>query len=192
MSASSFYSREELEQIGFANLGENVLISRKTSIYGAEKMEIGNNVRIDDFCFLMGKIKLGNYIHIAPYSNLVAGDAGIRMCDYSGVSSRVSIYAVSDDYSGGAMTNPTIPEKYTNVIKKPVVLEKHTIIGASSVVLPGVIVREGSSCGSMCLINKSTDSWSINVGIPAKKIGERKKDLLEMEYQFEEELKTVK
>ena len=109
------------------------------------------------------------------------------MCDYSGVSSRVSIYAVSDDYSGSAMTNPTVPEKYTNVIKKPVRLEKHSIIGASSVVLPGVIVREGSSCGSMSLINKSTEEWSINVGIPAKKIGNRKRDLLEMEKQFLQE-----
>ena len=187
MSESSFYSREELERIGFSSLGEDVLISRKTSIYGAEKMEIGSHVRIDDFCFLMGKVKLGNFIHIAPYSNLVAGDAGIEMQDYSGLSSRVSIYAVSDDYSGAAMTNPTVPKKYTNVIKQRVVLEKHSIIGASSVVLPGVTVREGTSCGSMCLINKSTEEWSINVGIPAKKIGNRKKDLLEMEKQLEQE-----
>lgn len=187
MSENSFYSRKELEEIGFLCLGKDVLISRKTSIYGAGKMEIGNHVRIDDFCILTGKIKLGDYIHIAAYSNLVAGDAGIEMCDYSGVSSRVSIYAVSDDYSGSAMTNPTVPEKYTNVIKKPVRLEKHSIIGASSVVLPGVIVREGSSCGSMSLINKSTEEWSINVGIPAKKIGNRKRDLLEMEKQFLQE-----
>lgn len=185
MSESSFYTRNELEKIGFASLGQDVLLSRKSSIYGAEKMEIGNHVRIDDFCFLMGKIKLGDYIHIAPYSNLVAGDAGIQMCDYSGVSSRVSIYAVSDDYSGAAMTNPTVPEEYTNVVKKPVLLEKHAIIGASSVVLPGVIIREGSSCGAMSLLNKSTEAWSINVGIPAKKIGNRKNDLL----VFEERLK---
>ena len=35
---SSFYSIEELQQIGFKSLGENVLISRKASIYGAEKI----------------------------------------------------------------------------------------------------------------------------------------------------------
>lgn len=186
MSKSSFYTRKELEEIGFANLGNDVLISRKSSIYGAEKMEIGNHVRIDDFCFLMGNIRLGDYIHIAPYSNLVAGDAGIQMCDYSGLSSRVSIYAVSDDYSGLAMTNPTVPDEYTNVIKKSVLIEKHAIIGASSVVLPGVVIREGSSCGSMSLINKSTDAWSINVGIPSRKIGDRKKDLLLLEEKLKE------
>lgn len=70
----SFYTREELLAIGFASVGENVLVSRKTSIYGAENMNIGNNVRIDDFCFLSGKITLGNYIHIAT-ATLLYGSA---------------------------------------------------------------------------------------------------------------------
>lgn len=185
---SSFYSIEELQQIGFKSLGENVLISRKASIYGAEKMEIGSHVRIDDFCFLMGKIKIGNYVHIAPYSNLVAGNTGIEMQDFSGVSSRVSIYAVSDDYSGEAMTNPTVPAEFTKVVEKPVKIEKHAIIGASCVVLPGVTVSEGSSCGAMTLVNKSTDPWSINVGIPGKKIADRKRNLLEIEKKFREHM----
>ncbi len=187
MSNSSFYTQEELEDLGFKKLGKNVLISKKVSIYGADKMEIGNNVRIDDFCFLMGKIIIGNHVHIAPYSNLVAGNAGIEMQDFSGISSRVSVYAVSDDYSGEAMTNPTVPEKYTNVISAPVIIEKHSIIGASSVILPGVTVRIGSSCGSMTLVNKSTEPWSINVGIPARKVSERKKNLLDLERKFQQE-----
>lgn len=185
---SSFYQREELEQLGFKSIGENVLISRKSSIYGAEQMEIGDNVRIDDFCFLMGKIKLGSYIHIAPYCNLVAGNAGIEMEDFSGLSSRVSVYAVTDDYSGGAMTNPTVPAEFTNVYEKMVKIEKHAIVGASCVILPGVIVSQGSSCGSMTLVNKSTEPWSINVGIPAKKIAERKKDVLDVEKKFWESM----
>lgn len=179
-----FYSRKELEEFGFKRVGENVKISKKCSIYMPEKMEIGNNVRIDDFCFLIGKITLGDYIHIAPFSNLVAGDAGIVMHDFSGVSSRVSVYAVTDDYSGASMTNPTVPSEYKNVFGAEVIIEKHSIIGASSVILPGVVVREGSSCGSMTLVNKSTEAWSINVGIPARKIGDRKKDLLKYEEEF--------
>ena len=47
-----FYSREQLEKIGFKSLGENVLISDKTSIYSPENISIGNNVRIDDFSVL--------------------------------------------------------------------------------------------------------------------------------------------
>ncbi len=108
--ATSFLSREELMEIGFKSIGENVLLSRKASIYGPENIEIGNNVRIDDFCILTGKIKLGSYIHIAAYSALFGGEEGIIMEDFSGLSSRVSVYAISDDYSGESLTNPMIPK----------------------------------------------------------------------------------
>ncbi len=178
---SSFYEREELEKIGFKKLGDNVLISKKASIYTPERIEIGNNVRIDDFCLLSGVIIIGNHVHIAPFSSLVAGNEGIVMEDFSGLSSKVSVYAVSDDYSGEYMTNPTVPAEYTNVTGGRVTIEKHSIIGASCVILPGITVREGSSCGSMTLVNKSTEPWSINVGIPAKKVSERSKRLLELE-----------
>ena len=33
---TSFYSRDELLQLGFSRVGEDVLVSRKASIYGAE------------------------------------------------------------------------------------------------------------------------------------------------------------
>ena len=47
-----FYSKEQLEKIGFKFLGENVLISDKTSIYSPENISIGNDVRVDDFSIL--------------------------------------------------------------------------------------------------------------------------------------------
>ena len=50
----SFYSRSELEHIGFATIGKNVLLSRKASIYSPAMISIGDNVRIDDFCILFG------------------------------------------------------------------------------------------------------------------------------------------
>lgn len=189
---SSFYSENELKQLGFKRLGENVLISRNTCIYKANEIEIGDHVRIDDFCFLLGKIRIGSYVHIAPYSNLVGGSEGVVMEDFSGVSSRVSIYAVSDDYSGKAMTNPTVPEKYTNVQAKAVYIKRHAIVGASSVILPGVTVEEGTSCGSMSLINKSTEPWGVYVGIPAKKIAERDRAVLDMEKRFCADLEEQK
>lgn len=47
-----FYTREQLEKKGFKSIGENVLISDKTSIYSPQNISIGNNVRIDDYCVL--------------------------------------------------------------------------------------------------------------------------------------------
>lgn len=70
----SFYSTDELRKLGFYSVGSNVRISRKASFYGIERISIGSNVRIDDFCVLsagLGGITIGNYIHIAVYSSLI-------------------------------------------------------------------------------------------------------------------------
>lgn len=183
---TSYYSQEELYQLGFQALGKSgdILISRKASIYGAEKISIGDHVRIDDFCILSGTITLGNYIHIAAYCGLFGGSAGIEMHDFSGLSSRCVIYAESDDYSGQALTNPTIPNEYRQITKGKVVLERHVLVGTGTSILPGVTLHEGCSVGSMSFINKSLDEWGLYVGIPCRKLKERSKRLLELEKQW--------
>lgn len=181
---TSFYTQQELQALGFAALGKNVLLSRKCSIYGAEKISIGNNVRIDDFCILSGKIQIGDHVHIAAYCSFFAGDSGIYLGDFSGVSSRTAIYAESDDYSGSVLTNPTVPMPYRHILCGPVRLEKHALLGTSCTVLPGVIVGEGTAVGSMSFVNKPLEPWSIYIGIPCRKIKDRQTDLLELEQQL--------
>ena len=61
---------------------------------------MGSNVRIDAFCILSGEIQLSNYIHISAYATLYGRNAGIIMEDYSGLSVKCSVYAVTDDFSG--------------------------------------------------------------------------------------------
>ncbi|MCI8409670.1 MAG: acyltransferase [Lachnospiraceae bacterium] len=182
---NSFYSEEELKIFGFSEIGTDVKISRKASIYGSQNMKIGDHVRIDDFCILSGRIVLGSYIHISAYTSIFAGDAGVFMENFVTVSSRSAIYAVSDDYSGLAMTNPTIPNEFRNVTSSKVVLERHTIVGTGSTILPGVTLHEGTSVGAMSLITKSTVAWKMYVGIPAKAIRDRKKDLLKLEKEID-------
>ncbi|MCM1182577.1 MAG: acyltransferase [Roseburia sp.] len=186
MMETSFYSAKELEGIGFKNIGENVLISKKVSIYGAQNMSIGNHVRVDDFCVLSGELELGDYIHIAVYSALFGGKTGIIMRDFSGLSSRCVIYAESDDYSGEYLTNPTVDESYLNIRTGKVILDRHVIIGTGTSIMPGVLIGEGSAVGSMSLVNKSLEAWGIYAGIPCKKIKDRSNRLLKLEQKFME------
>lgn len=181
---NSFYTEEELKKIGFKSIGNNILISKKASIYGAKEMSLGNNIRIDDFCILSGKITFGNYIHVAAYSALYGGEVGIILNDFANVSSRVVIYAISDDYSGEFMTNPMIPDEYKNVISKSVIVGRHCIIGSNSTLLPGVILNEGVAIGAHSLVNKECIEWKIYGGVPAKILKDRKKDLLVLEKKF--------
>ncbi len=181
---TSFYDHDELCAVGFRRVGQNVLISRKASIYSPEQIEVGDNVRIDDFCILSGRIVLGNNIHIAAYSALYGSDKGIFIDDFSNISSRVSIYSVNDDYSGHTLTNPTLPDEFKNVDNREVIIEKEVVIGSTSVVLPGAILREGSAFGAFSFIKDDSEPWSINVGIPARKIKDRSKDLIHLEEQY--------
>lgn len=181
---SSFYLEEELKNLGFKKLGINVLISKKASIYGAENISIGNNVRIDDFCILSGAVELGNYIHIAAATLLFGGIAGIMMDDFSTISSRSAIYAISDDYSGKYMTNPTIEEKYKNTINKSVSIGKHVVIGTNSTILPGVSIESGVAIGACSLITRNCKGWGIYVGTPAIRIKDRDKDIVNLEKKF--------
>lgn len=187
---SNFLTEKELMNLGLKEYGEDVLIGRHVVLYHPDALIIGNHVRIDDFTIISGRIKLENYIHIAQFCGLYGGDKGIYMEDFSGLSSKCSVYAVSDDYSGNSMTNPMVPAKYKpGNISAEVRIQKHAVIGCNSVVLPGVIVKEGTSVGSMSLCTKTTESWSVYAGIPARKIRARKRDILDLEKQLIEDLK---
>ena len=181
---TSFYSEEELRELGLGGCGENVKLSRHASIYGAEHIFLGNNVRVDDFCILSGHIEVGSYVHIAAYSALYGGEQGIFIEDFANLSSRISVYSVSDDYSGETLTSPMIPDRCKHVISQPVRIGKHVIIGSTSVVLPGVTLGEGSAFGSFSFINQDAAPWSIYAGIPIRKIKDRKKQLLQLEREF--------
>lgn len=179
-------TRDEIGRMGFASVGENVLLSDRASFHNCSRIAIGNNVRIDDFAVLSagdGGIHLGSYVHIAVGSSLI-GAGKITLSDFSGVSSRVSIYSSSDDYSGVALTNPTVPPEFSCVLHAAVTLEKHVIVGSGSVILPGVILEEGVAIGALSMVNKHCSAFGIYHGNPARRIGERKRDLLAMETEL--------
>lgn len=175
---TSFYSENELKKLGFCEVGYDVKVSRLACFYSIDKISIGNNVRIDDFCVLSGKIEIGNNIHISAYSGLFSGDAGIYIEDYCTISSRCCIYGVNDDYSGEHMTNPTVKLEYRNVTEEKVIIKKHSIIGSGCTVLPGVVIEEGVAVGAMSLVKDNLNEWGIYVGVPCKKIKNRSKNML--------------
>jgi dTDP-4-amino-4,6-dideoxy-D-glucose acyltransferase len=182
--STSFYQSQELAELGLKSYGKNVLISRKCSIYGASNISIGNNVRIDDFCVLSGKIEIGNFVHIAAANLLFGGEQGIIMKDFSNLSSRCAVYAKSDDYSGEGMTNPMVPDEFKKVYEAKVIIGKHVVIGSGTTILPGVEIGEGSSVGAMGLVTKNLEPWGIFVGSPVRKLKDRDKKILSLEEEF--------
>jgi galactoside O-acetyltransferase len=169
----AFLKQEQLDAMGFQHVGKNVLISDKASIYNPGNISIGDHSRIDDFVILSpGSIlDIGRYVHIACYSSII-GHAPVWMDDYSGLSSRVSVFSSSDDYDGKHMTNPCIPKKFTKTKHFPVHIGKHVVIGCGSTILPGVHL-ENCSVGAMSLVNRDCKDLVILAGVPAKPVKER-------------------
>lgn len=176
---TSFYSEDELKSLGLKRIGNKVLISRNASLYGTSQIEIGDNVRIDDFCILSGDIKIGSNVHISAYSALY-GKYGIVLEDYTGISPRSTVFSAMDDFSGDYLIGPIHQDHQINVIGGPVVIKKYSQIGAHCVVFPNVTIEEGAVVGAMSLVNRSIPSWTIYVGVPAKFLKERRDNMLKL------------
>ena len=54
-----------------------------------------------------------------------------------------------------------------------VIFEENAVVLASCTVSPGVVMGKGSILLPNSFLNKSTDDYSINIGVPAKKIAVR-------------------
>lgn len=180
----AYYSEDQLKSMGFKYLGHNIKVSDKASIYDCDRIEIGDNSRIDDFCVVSGKVTIGKNVHITPMCLVAGGEKGIIFEDFTTLAYGVKIFTQSDDYSGQTLTNSTIPSKYKNEFKKEVVVKKHSIVGAGSIIMPGIVLAEGSSIGAMSLVTKNTQEWCIYIGIPARKMKSRSKELLELEKKY--------
>lgn len=180
----AYYTQDQLKSLGFKHVGKNIKISDKASIYNYDQIEVGDNSRIDDFCVVSGKVKIGRNVHITPMCLVAGGERGIVFEDFTTIAYGVQVFTQSDDYSGKTMTNSTIPKEYKNEYKKEVILEKYSIVGAGSIIMPGVVLAEGTSIGAMSLVLKSTEPWGIYVGKPVKRLKDRKKNLLELEKKY--------
>lgn len=181
----AYLTTQQLRNMGFGSLGEEVRISALASIYHPGRIHIGSHVRIDDFAVISagaGGVAIGSYVHIACFCGLF-GQELITLSDYSGLSSKVCIYSSSDDYSGEWLTNPTTPLYLRNPHHAPVFLGRHVIVGSGSTILPGVRLEEGCAVGAHSLVNKSFAALSIVAGTPARVIGRRSDEMFSKELQ---------
>ena len=78
------------------------------------------------------------------------------------------------------MISPMVPEEYTNVTGGRVILKKFVQLGANTVVMPNITIKEGTSVGAMSFVNKDLEEWGIYAGIPCRKIKERKRNIKDL------------
>lgn len=184
MQENIFFDLSNLKSIG-----QNVIIGKTVRIRYPELVEIGDNVIIDDFTYISTALKLHSNVHISAGCKIIGGKkAFVEMYEFSTLAPNVVLSAGSDDYISGIAT-PLVPIEYkANVKIGKIVLNKHCIVGAGSVVLPNVSFEEGACLGALSLANCSLEAYILYAGIPAKVIKKRnKKEILSLEKKLKNE-----
>lgn len=182
--ALAYLPEDELKRLGFRSVGRGVRISERAAIYNHDQIDLGDLCRVDDFCVLSGRVRLGRNVHLAVFTNVAGGTEGVTFEDFSGTAYGCHVFSQSDDYSGASLTNPTTPAAFKTETRAAVCIGRHAIIGTNSLILPGVTIGEGTAIGAMSMVTQSTEPWSIYMGSPARKFRERRRDCLTLEQEY--------
>jgi acetyltransferase-like isoleucine patch superfamily enzyme len=168
----------------FKRIGLYCTIAPSTIIRNAEAIEIGDNVRIDEFCIIDGGagLKIGSHVHISARSTIYSG-AGVEIGEFADLSMGCLVLSESDDFSGKSMIGPQFPRRFKPgyCSPGPIRIGKFAAIGANSTIMPGVQIPEGVAVGAHSLVRHSImEAWTIWAGVPARKLKQRSQEIVDI------------
>ncbi|RMD94717.1 MAG: hypothetical protein D6813_01685 [Calditrichaeota bacterium] len=177
-------------------VGKNVIFGTNVVLRHPHKIEIGDNVIIDDNCLLDAKgatnqgIRIGNNVYIGRNTILSCKDGDIELHDHVNIGFNCEIFSsgkvVLEDYAliaaycyivGGG--NYSLEKTGLPISQQPVfdnrgiVLEKNCWLGARVTVLDGARIGHDSAIGANSLVNSEIPPFSVAVGSPAKVVKKR-------------------
>ena len=149
------YSKEELIEIGFSEIGKNVSVHKSTQFYKISGV-IGDNSRLDGPSIYTGNIIIGSNVHIGAFCRLAATNSTIKIGSFSGISSHCAIYAVSEDFSSHTgFGNPTLDSFYQNTVNKEIVIGEYVMCGVGVTLLPGTRLEDKCVISSALVIRRN-------------------------------------
>jgi len=181
----------------FKKVGKGVVFGRNMTIRHPKKIEIGDNVVFDDNTVIDAKgennkgLKIGKNVLIGRNSSISCKGGDIEIGDYSNIGPNNIIISESTleigkyVFTSGqiymiAGGNHTFERRdipiwlQPSVSKGGIILEDDTWIGASSTILDGVKIGKGAIIGAATLVHKRIRPYTVNLGVPAQMIKERK------------------
>jgi len=137
--------RKDLFPFNDFYLGENSTIENFCTLNnGVGALYIGNNSRLGLASVLIGPVEVGNDVRIAQ---------------------NVVLSALNHNYE-----DVNVPISQQGVYTKQIVIGDETWIGANAVILPGVIIGKHCVIGAGSVVTKSVDDFSVVAGNPARLI----------------------
>ena len=113
-----------------------------------KRITLGRGVLINSNSYIYGRggLEIGDHVLISPNCAIVAGDHDVLA-------------------PGNMIETPSKDQK--------IVIGPNSWIGANSVVVGGVTIHEGSVIGAGAVVTHDTEPYSINAGVPARRVGMR-------------------
>lgn len=174
---NNFYI-EGIPKLKILGKRDNILIGNNVNIMGNidlrnrenGKIIIKDNVTIDENVRFVasneGIIEIGDNSFIGP-NTIINGGGNVIIGIKTVFAKNISINANDHNHAKSAY----IRDQGYSIAD--VTIEDDVWLGANVCINKGVIVRQGSVVGANAVVTKNTEPYSINVGVPAKKITER-------------------
>ena len=132
---------------------------------------VGRNTVLDIGAVLRaggGFIRIGDDCSVNPYCVLIGSNEGLIIGNGVRIAAHSAIIATNHIFKDAS--------KYIYLqgnSSKGIIIEDDVWIGAGAKILDGVITRKGTVVAAGAVVTKSTESYSIVAGLPAKKISSR-------------------
>ncbi len=131
------------------------------------RVRIGQGAAVHMGCFLTGRnIAIGERTVINRRCYL-DGRGGLAIGADVGISPECYLMSLTHD--------PQDPQFLG--MSQPLVIGNRVWMGARAMVLPGVCIEQGAVVGAGSVVTKNVEAYAIVAGNPARKIGERNRDL---------------
>jgi acetyltransferase-like isoleucine patch superfamily enzyme len=148
--------RNNLYKLLGLNLGKGSTIYSRAEIRSPHKIVIGMHTVIGNQAILDGR-------------------GGLEIGNNVNFSTGVWIWTVQHDKD----------DPYFGSLIKKVVIRDYAWISCRTTLLPGITIGEGAVVCAGAVVTKDVDPYSVVAGVPAKKIGDRKRNL---KYKLSDEI----
>ncbi|MEO6520451.1 MAG: DapH/DapD/GlmU-related protein [Mucilaginibacter sp.] len=170
----SFYPEKPYSPYSYNDIiiGSNVYIEDDAKI----RVRDGGRINIGDGCEILdgvlistygGDITIGNNCSINPYT-MIFGTGGVKIGNNVLIAAQCMVVPVNHNFS-----RRDIPISEQGHNAKGIIIEDDVWIGHGCSILDGVTIGTGSIIAAGSVVNKSVEPFSINGGVPAKRLKDR-------------------
>lgn len=171
-------------------IGGHCTISAKGNLDNKVVINIGDDVKIDEYCHLQcfANLNIGKRCHfwngtyISPFKNPFSFDESVTFGQKVVIGGRGPLTVKRYSMIGGLSAIITENHNYKDFEKmvreqgfeaKGIFIGSDVWIGVSVIILDGAMIEDKTIIGAASLVKGKTEKGGIYYGIPIKKVGER-------------------